>query len=94
MITYNRCAEVLRSLGNLTQLPERPAIIVVDNGSSDDTVAAIGAQYPLVRVIAAGKNLGPPGEFGCGRGIDALRRAVRRRHLVASRSVAASGESF
>jgi len=33
-------------------------LIVVDNGSSDGTVAALGAQVPSARVLPAGRNLG------------------------------------
>lgn len=58
MITYNRREETLASLDHLTQLPERPAIYVVDNGSSDDTPNAIRQRFPQVEVLSAGKNLG------------------------------------
>jgi GT2 family glycosyltransferase len=61
MITHNRREEVLRSLGHISRLPERPRITVVDNGSSDDTPAAIAAAYPDVQVIAVGANLGAAG---------------------------------
>src|SRR5262245_23165544 len=58
IITYNRRAEVLRSLGHLTRLPEQPKIILVDNGSTDGTAAAVAGQFPQVEVVAAGGNLG------------------------------------
>jgi GT2 family glycosyltransferase len=33
-------------------------IIVLDNGSTDDSVASIRGKYPLVKIIEAGRNLG------------------------------------
>jgi GT2 family glycosyltransferase len=39
-------------------LPDRPEAIVVDNGSTDDSVARVKARYPEIKVIEAGKNLG------------------------------------
>ena len=77
MITYNRSARCCSSLGRLTQLPERPAIVIVDNGSSDDTIAAVGAQYPSVRVLEAGKNLGAAGRnLGVAAADTPLRRSL------------------
>ena len=61
LITHNRQAEVLRSLEQLSRLPERPMIILVDNGSGDGTVAAVGTQFPRVEVLALGENLGAAG---------------------------------
>jgi N-acetylglucosaminyl-diphospho-decaprenol L-rhamnosyltransferase len=61
MITYNRRDEVLASLGRLTRLPERPRIVVVDNGSRDDTVGAVRRRFPQVDVHPAGGNLGAAG---------------------------------
>lgn len=58
MITHNRCEEALASLERLAQLPERPAILVVDNGSSDGTVNAVRQRFPQVEILAAGNNLG------------------------------------
>jgi GT2 family glycosyltransferase len=58
MITHNRRDEVLASLDRLTQLPERPPIIVVDNASADGTPEAVAGRFPQVEVIAAGGNLG------------------------------------
>jgi GT2 family glycosyltransferase len=61
MITYNRSAEAIRSLEVLSQLPERPEMIVVDNGSVDSTAAAIRERFPQVTMIEAGANLGAAG---------------------------------
>jgi GT2 family glycosyltransferase len=58
MITHNRRAEVLASLDHLTRLPERPHILVVDNGSSDGTAEAVTERFPQVNVLPARGNLG------------------------------------
>jgi GT2 family glycosyltransferase len=58
MITHNRMQEVLTSLRQLARLPERPRIVVIDNGSDDGTPAAVADRFPQVEVIEAGKNLG------------------------------------
>ncbi|MGW5666330.1 glycosyltransferase [Streptomyces sp. NPDC003758] len=61
MITRDRRDSVLRTLDRLADLPERPPVVVVDNGSSDATVAAV-RDHPLgVRVLAAGRNTGALG---------------------------------
>ena len=61
MITYNRSEEVLATLGRLTALPERPRIVVVDNGSRDGTAAAIAGRFPQVEVVGSEENLGAAG---------------------------------
>jgi GT2 family glycosyltransferase len=61
MITHNRRDEVLRSLGHLTRLPERPRILLVDNGSSDGTADAVAKYFPQVEILPAGRNLGAAG---------------------------------
>lgn len=61
MITHNRRDEALRTLGRLADLPERPRVVVVDNGSTDGTAAAVAGRFPQVEVIEAGKNLGAAG---------------------------------
>src|SRR3954452_3356977 len=58
MITHNRIQEVLISIGKLARLPERPRIVVIDNGSGDGTPDAVVDGFPQVEVIEAGKNLG------------------------------------
>jgi GT2 family glycosyltransferase len=41
-----------------SELPEGSQVVVVDNGSRDDSVARVRATYPEVEVIEAGRNLG------------------------------------
>jgi GT2 family glycosyltransferase len=57
LITRDRRRELLRTLGVMTALPERPRIIVVDNASQDGSADA-ASSYPAVRVIRARLNLG------------------------------------
>ena len=61
ILTHNRREEVLHSLRQLTALPERPRIALVDNASTDGTAAAVVAQFPEVIVIHSGGNLGAAG---------------------------------
>ncbi|MDE3202694.1 MAG: glycosyltransferase [Acidobacteriota bacterium] len=56
--TRDRRAELLRSLERLVGLPERPAVVVVDNCSSDGSAAAVRSAFPAVEVIALAANLG------------------------------------
>ena len=58
IITRDRRDGLLNTLDRLTLLPERPKIIVVDNGSADGTPAAVRAEYPQVRVVPLGRNRG------------------------------------
>jgi GT2 family glycosyltransferase len=58
MATRNRVGEAIASLRRLSELPERPPLVVVDNGSSDGTADAIRSELPGVRVIALGENRG------------------------------------
>lgn len=61
VVTRNRRAGVLATLDRLARLPEGPPLVVVDNGSSDGTAAAVAARFPHVRVISAGRNRGAAG---------------------------------
>ncbi|MFJ9037768.1 glycosyltransferase family 2 protein [Streptomyces sp. NPDC102406] len=61
VITRNRCASLLRTLDELAALPERPPVVVVDNGSTDATVEAARAHHGGARVVAAGRNTGALG---------------------------------
>lgn len=56
--TRNRRRSLCASLRGLVALPARPRIVVVDNGSTDGTAAAVRAQFPSVQVIELGRNRG------------------------------------
>jgi glycosyltransferase involved in cell wall biosynthesis len=58
VLTHNRRAEVLRTLDSLTALAEQPPIIVVDNGSTDGTMAAVGTAFPEVSTLRFAENIG------------------------------------
>ncbi|MFI6368039.1 glycosyltransferase family 2 protein [Nocardia sp. NPDC050630] len=55
--THNRACELTRTLTELHALRPRPAIVVLDNASVDDTVGAAEA-FPDVKVIRLRRNLG------------------------------------
>lgn len=56
--TRNRRRSLLHSLARLVALPERPRVILVDNGSSDGTPAAVAAAHPEVEIIRLPDNRG------------------------------------
>jgi GT2 family glycosyltransferase len=59
--TYNRRAEVLNTLDHISRCgldPDSYEVFVVDNDSSDDTVDAIGEQFPHVHLLPQEKNRG------------------------------------
>ncbi|MGG1947947.1 glycosyltransferase [Trinickia sp. NRRL B-1857] len=61
VLTHNRAREVFKTVERLLALPERPAVIVVDNGSTDGTAQMLPLRFPEVRVIACERNLGAAG---------------------------------
>jgi GT2 family glycosyltransferase len=62
VLNWNGRDDTLACLASLSQL-DYPACdtVVVDNGSSDDSVVSIRAAYPQVTLIEAGDNLGYAG---------------------------------
>ncbi len=58
VITRNRCEELRRSLRQLSALAERPALVVVDNASSDGTVAMVTSEFPDATLVRASRNWG------------------------------------
>lgn len=61
VLTNNRCAELCRSLNHLIALAEQPGIIVVDNGSTDNTAHCISNAFPKTKLIRSERNLGAAG---------------------------------
>ncbi|WP_433544398.1 glycosyltransferase family 2 protein (plasmid) [Streptomyces sp. CA-294286] len=61
VITRNRRESVLRTLDRLAALPERPPVVVVDNGSTDATADAVRAHRVGALVVEAGRNTGALG---------------------------------
>jgi GT2 family glycosyltransferase len=58
VMTWNRRPELLRTLAHMTALPERPPIIVVDNGSVDGSADRVAAAHPDLLLIRSARNLG------------------------------------
>ena len=61
VITHERRAEVLLAVERLLALPERPHVVVVDNGSTDGTADALRTRFPQVELVASPENLGAVG---------------------------------
>jgi GT2 family glycosyltransferase len=55
---FNGAERIGRSLGGLRRQSHEAAVVVVDNGSSDDSVELIGRQFPEVDLITLDRNRG------------------------------------
>ena len=67
VLNWNNPAETIACLNSLAQLRgTRPRILVVDNGSTDDSVPAIRAAFPDVEILETGANLGYAGGNNAG----------------------------
>lgn len=60
VVNRNTADLLVRCLDHIFQsdLDANPVVVVVDNGSSDDSVSRVKERYPTVFVIEAGRNLG------------------------------------
>jgi GT2 family glycosyltransferase len=58
IVTHDRRARVLATLARIEALGDRPAVVVVDNGSADGTRAAVTGRFPWVEVIRCEHPLG------------------------------------
>ncbi len=58
ILTHDRRETVCRTLAETLALPEAPAVVLVDNGSSDGTADAVAARFPAVHVVRLARNIG------------------------------------
>ncbi|MDB5824730.1 MAG: glycosyl transferase 2 family protein [Herminiimonas sp.] len=58
VLSYNRAAELWRTLTKMLCLPEQPSIIVVDNASNDGSADMVANRFPQVGLIRLERNLG------------------------------------
>jgi GT2 family glycosyltransferase len=66
-LNWNGKEETIECVASLKSLRyPNYEIVVVDNGSTDESVLALGAQYPDITVIANGQNLGYAAGFNRG----------------------------
>lgn len=62
ILNWNGKVDTLECLASATQLDyQNYELVVVDNGSTDDSVAAISKQYPDITLLQTGANLGYAG---------------------------------
>lgn len=74
ILNWNRPADTIACIASLRRMPAtRYRVVVVDNGSSDDSVARLRAAYPDLELIENGANLGFAGGNNVGL-----------RHLIAA----------
>ncbi len=73
VVTYNAMKWVDRCLGSLFDSSERPDVLVVDNGSTDDTRDYVRNRYPRAELVLSDGNPG----FGAANNIG-LRLAAER----------------
>lgn len=66
IVNWNKKEDVLRLLENLQHIPESIDSFVVDNASTDGSIAAIQSEFPRVHVIRNPVNLGGTGGFNTG----------------------------
>lgn len=58
VVTRDRRDTLMAALARLAGLPDRPSVLVVDNGSRDGTAAEVRACFPDVDVLQLGRNRG------------------------------------
>ena len=67
VLSYNNAADTLECLGSLERLEGGPYhTYLVDNGSKDDTVEQVGAQFPDIEILRLESNFGVPIGFNTG----------------------------
>lgn len=70
VVTRDRRDALLETIARLRALPQRPAIVVVDNASSDGTAHAVRERFPDVRVQRLDENIGAAARTVAARALD------------------------
>lgn len=70
IMTRGRAEELAATLTALGELPERPPIVVADNGSAQEEVDEVRRRFPDVTVVPLGHNAGVAARNLAGRDID------------------------
>src|SRR4051794_41937540 len=65
--TRERHDDLAGALERLCALPERPPVVVADNGSRDGTPARVRARFPRVALLQLGENPGAGARDPAGR---------------------------
>lgn len=91
VLTYNTRNLVLQCLSNFYDraICLKWQIVVVDNGSTDDTARALTEKFPAVELLRSERNLGFAGGINLG-----LRRAVGQVIVLINSDVLASAETL
>jgi GT2 family glycosyltransferase len=95
ILNWNGKSDTLACLASLHNVEAPPFdIIIVDNGSTDDSVLEIGKRFSLVRLLETGKNLGYAGgnnvgiEYALRQGADLVlllnNDTIVDRHFIAA----------
>ncbi|CAN5256148.1 glycosyltransferase family 2 protein [soil metagenome] len=58
VVTHNRSADLRRTLERMLALPHPPAIVVVDNASTDSTASLVIRHFPQVKLVSIKQNIG------------------------------------
>ncbi|WP_322093633.1 glycosyltransferase family 2 protein [Paraburkholderia bannensis] len=66
VLTRNHVRQIVDTVARLTALPERPYVIVADNGSTDSTISLLASLFPQVRIV---QGLGDRGMTGFNRAV-------------------------
>jgi GT2 family glycosyltransferase len=67
VLTHNHVDDTLACLASLEgQSYPNLQLLVVDNGSGDNTPARVRAEFPRVRIVTTGRNLGVPTGYNVG----------------------------
>ncbi|MFO7698191.1 MAG: glycosyltransferase family 2 protein [Anaerolineae bacterium] len=66
VLNWNNAPDTLGCLASLAQQDTTHRVLVVDNGSTDDSVARIAAAFPAVVILQTGANLGYAGGNNAG----------------------------